>query len=295
MCIYAQGGVGKSSLLESLAQHLHRTEGLRTIVFSADGGGVGPMEPAIESGALTFYQMDAFPNPFNWMNQIVSGNIPLDPNDPKTKWRPINFAEEKVGAICNEGLTSWGQILLDWARDEHAEGRQIGQMEGNKLFFKDGEMKLGANTPAHYGIGQSYLGTFVAKARRLWSRGLQNIVWTAIESKVELKKDQAASVEGKATAYGPKLPGTAATAQCIPWFTHVLHLDVVNPKKDPKTGAVEGERRLFLNQHYAEGDPTPYLAKVAVNPRGKLPLSIPADMSVFFKELAEANKRAMLG
>lgn len=292
MCLYAQGGVGKTTQIYKLAKHLHKTSGLKTVVFSADGGGLGTLKPGVDAGFIEFYQMDALPSPFIWMDQAVAGRRPVDVFDPKTKWTDIKFEEEKIGLVANEGLTSWGQILLDWARDEHAEGRQVGQMEGNKLFFKDGDMKLGANTPAHYGIGQSYLGTFVARARRLWAKGLPNILWTALEQKAELKNNSAAGFEGKGFAYGPKMPGQAATGQCIPWFTHVLHLDVVSPKKQAD-GSISGERKLFLDQHYADGDPTPYLAKVNVNPDGKMPKVLEADFGKFFIEMGLAEERAL--
>lgn len=292
-CVYAQGGVGKTSIIGTLAEWLHK-KGLRTLVFSADGGGVGPLEPHVHAGFLDFYQMDQHPSPFYWMDQIVSGFRPEDPLDPKTKWHQIDFSGEKVGAICGEGLTSWGNVLMDWAKAEHAQGRQIGQMEGTQLFFQDQETKTkyGSNTPAHFGIAQSQLGTYVAKARRLWSKGLGQILWTATEEKAELKKGQGASTENKPAVYGPKMPGQAATAQCSFWFTGVLHLDVVNPQKQPD-GSIRGERKLFLDQHYSQGDPTPYLAKVNVNPKGKMPMVLGADFGLFLDELSAANRRAL--
>lgn len=292
MCLYAQGGVGKTTQIYKLAKYLWDKGEQKTIVFSADGGGLGTLKPGVDAGFIEFYQMDAMPSPFVWMDKVVGGNRPVDVFDPKTKWDPIDFEKEKIGALCNEGLTSWGQILLDWARDEHAEGRQVGQMEGGKLFFKDGDMKLGANTPAHYGIGQSYLGTFVARSRRLWAKGLPNILWTALEQKAELKGGSAATFEAKSMAYGPKLPGQAATGQCIPWFTHVIHLDVVKPSKQAD-GSIKGERKLFLDQHYAENDPTPYLAKVNVNPEGKMPMVLGADLGLMLGEMERAEARAL--
>lgn len=297
LAVYGAGGVGKTGQLYSLAKWLWVSHGLKTMVVTADGGDGGQggvLGPGIDMGAIKFYRSDVYPNPIHRMNQFVCGEAPLEPGNPQSKWAPVDFVKEGIGALCIEGLTSWGQVILDWSRDEHAKGNQIGQMEGSKLFFNDGDFKMGINTPVHFGIGQSYLGTFVNKAKRLWEKGLPIIVWTALESKVELKGNASQAQDSRPTAYGPKLPGSAATAMCIPWFTDVLHLDVVDPKKQPD-GTILGDRKLFLTQHYATNDPTPYLAKNSVCVDGKMPTVIPPNLGLFFEEMAKANERAKLG
>ena len=289
---YASGGVGKTNLLGTAAKHVFKTTGKKTRVVTADGGGAGPLEPGIRAGAIDLLDVTAWPYPFRTFDYISRGWWPKDLSSP-TPWKelrdPDNQDWSQVRAYGVEGLTAFGLQLMNSMRDRQAKGEQIGAMDGQKLgLFGDGEgtdvLKLGSNTMTHYGIAQSYLYTFVKNFRQLWPRGVDLIVWTALELK--------ATDEAKAPVYGPMLPGKAATATCIPWFTDVLHLDVIDPKKQPD-GSVVGERKLFLNNHYANNDPIPFLAKNSAPRDGKMPTVISPDFEVFFSELEKANQRAL--
>lgn len=300
MVVYAGWGIGKTCMIYDLAKHLWNTRGLKTLVYTSDTGGAGPLAAGVAAGAIEIVYTDLYTkNQFNMMDLVVRGFKPPTKGAPLKDWKKVDFKAEGIGAICIEGLTSWGQGIMRWAADKHANGVQIGMMKtGEGMSFKDGEdekgaggVKYGLNTQVHYGIAQEDLAKRVADAKKLWAE-VDLILWTALETKVELKKDSSVQVDGKPMAYGPKMPGQAATAQCGSWFTDVLHLDVIDPKKQPD-GTILGERRLFLGPHYGEGDPTPYFAKVSVSPDGKMPTSIKPTFEEYFKELDKANLKAM--
>lgn len=296
-CLYAGWGIGKTSLLGEHAKYLWTEKGLKTLVFSSDTGGDGPLEEGKAAGAIHCFYTDIYQNSqFVLMNKIVKGYRPPEQGAPLKDWKLIkSFSEEGYGALWIEGLTSWGSAMLRWAATQQASGQAIGQMDkDSKLNFKDGDDVIGLNNPVHYGIAQQELEKKVSEAKALWLRGLPFIGWTALEEKAELKGKANTSFESKPFAYGPKMPGQAATAQCGSWFTDVLHLDVVNPKKQ-EDGTILGERRLFLQPHYAPGDPTPYFAKCSVSPDGKMPASIKPSMKTFVEELEKAHGKAAEG
>lgn len=290
--LYGGGGVGKTNMIATLAKHIYKTAQKKTRVITVDGGGVGPLSVGIELGVVEALQCDSWPFPFRYMDLLSRGYWPLDKTSPEP-WKCLAPPEkqpdwDQVGAYCGEGLTAVGTVLMNYMRDRRAKGEQIGQMDGKNLgMFKDGEgtdqVSLGANTMTDYGIAQSYLHTYVKNFRQLWSKGMPLVVWTALELK--------ATDDAKVPVYGPMLPGKAATAACIPWFTDVLHLDVLDPKKQ-SDGTVSGSRKVFLSNHYANNDPVPFLAKTSANRDGKMPAIIEPDFKIFFEEIAKANALA---
>lgn len=292
LVVYGGPGIGKTNTVASLAKWLWKKQQKRTLVVTLDGGGAGPLQPGIDAGAIELVQ--GYPkNPFVSLTRLSQGYKPImeEGSSDFKKWVKVDWKKEGFGALCMEGLTSWGDCILDWAREKHASGEQIGAMDGEKMgFFSDGEggdkIKLGANTMAHYSIAQSYLRTFVDRHKALWDQGCPIIMWTALEMRSQ--------DENKVPVYGPHLAGKAASGTCIRWFTDVLHLSVVDPKKQPD-GSIRGDRRIFLENHFEPGDPVPFRAKSSAPSEGKMPSVISPDMGVFFEELERANGRALEG
>lgn len=292
IALYASGGVGKTNMLATLAKHIWKTTQKKTRVITVDGGGVGPLSVGIELGAVEALQCDSWPFPFRYMDLLSRGFWPLNPKSAEP-WKTLAPPEKQpdwgsVGAYAVEGMTAVGTVLMNTMRDRRANGEQIGAMDGKNLGnFSDGDdsgkVKLGSNTMTDYGTAQSYLHTYVKNFRQLWSKGMPLVVWTALELK--------ATDDTKTLVYGPMLVGRAATATCIPWFTDVLHLDIIDPKKQAD-GTVLGSRKVFLSNHYANNDPVPFLAKTSANRDGKMPTIIEPDFKVFFEEIAKANTLA---
>jgi hypothetical protein len=302
IALYGGWGMGKTSLLAGLAKYLWTKKGLKTLLYTSDTGGAGPFDPAVAAGAAEVIYTDAYADSqFNMMDLVCRGFKPPAVGAPLKEWVKVDFKASGIAAMMIEGLTSWGQGILDWAAKEHGAGRQVGVMDKDgKLNFKDGDTVYGLSNQGHIYIAQLEIAKKVAQAKRLLSSptGPELIVWTALETKVELKKDANIGFENKPYAYGPQLPGQAATAKCGSWFTDVLHLDLINQKKvmgSDKVEVITGDRRLFLQPHYAAQDPTPYYAKTSVNPDGKMPASCEPSFQVFLEELEKANQRASAG
>lgn len=293
ICLYGGPGVGKTSAIRTLAKHLWKTKQQKTLVVTFDGGGAGPLEAGVKAGAIELIQLPIPKSPFVTFKRLAQGFRPEDSS--MLKWKKIDWQKENIGAYVHEGLPAWSSAIMDWARDKHANGIQIGQMDGGKLgFFEDGEgvdkVKLGSNTMTHYGIAQSYMKTFIHDIKNLWQEGLENILWTALECKSLIDTQD----KGPVPAYGPLFVGNAATKVCTPWFTHIIHLDIVNARPMPN-GTISGDRKFFMDWHKTANDPIPYVGKFSVDPDGKAPTVIDPDFGVFFNELEKANKLALEG
>lgn len=292
IALYGGGGVGKTSFIRTMARYFWERDKSKTLVLSFDPGGAAPLEAAVSSGAVTLVQVGPTPYALRALDLVSQGYVPVDPAKP-VKFKKVDFQKEGYRALAVEGLSAWGKRIMDWARDKQANGEQVGQMDGAKIgMFKDGAegdvKSYGVNTMSHYGVAQSYLGTFVQNMCGLWSEGVECILWTALELK--------GTDEDRTTPmYGPLLAGKAVTGPCIPWFTDVWHLDsVADPATVKGTGErmILGERKVYLTRHYAAGDPIPYLGKTSVDPDGKMPTTMLPDFAIFMKELEAANVRA---
>jgi hypothetical protein len=157
---------------------------------------------------------------------------------------------------------------------------------GGGLSVKDGDTKISQPGQQHYGMAQSYIAQYVANSRTL---PCDLIMWTALE----LKSDD----DGK-PLYGPMLPGKKLTAQCIPWFTDVLHLDALAQRT--KSGVVKDdngmevlERKLFLMPHFPPDNPAyKFAAKTSVPMNSGMPVVIDAKMETFFTQIRLAEAKA---
>lgn len=323
--VYGAGGAGKSSRLAECAEWMWEKHELRTRVVNADGGGTrSAFEHLTDAGIASIWDIDLwtasgifstldFATKGWWPEQLDVPNSLLQPGIrewrkcpgcegdtgatsfamvPKCKACGLNFGQgqilpvrrdkingaDTVGLWCFEGLTAFGELMLRRLRSIDS---------GGGLSVKDGETKISQPGQQHYGMAQSYIAQYVANSRAL---PCEMVCWTALE----LKSDE----DGK-PLYGPMLPGKKLTAQCIPWFTDVLHLDAL-PKKD-KSGRVEKDsdgmevlnRKLFLAPHFPPDNPAyRFAAKTSVPQKCGMPLVIDADMAEFFKALDSTRERA---
>jgi hypothetical protein len=332
MLVYAAGGLGKSTLLALTAAHAYKSEGKRTRVVGADGGGTKPFQPLIDKGIVEYWPIDQwdeksifanldFATKGWWPSDLGSINSDLVP--PYREWRQCIFCEgdsgagavgmvekcesckkpfpkgtrlkkkfellngmEDVGVYGFEGLTAFGNLLLQRLRKVDPTGGRL---------IKDEGFNISALGQQHYGDAQTYLAQFVANTRTL---PVPIVLWTALE----LRGDD--DGYGK-PIYGPKLPGKALTAACIPWFTDVIHLDG-QPKKDTsgkEMRDVEGqqtlERKLYLAPHFPpDTKPYGFTAKTSAPLNGGMPtvLDFPPDRNVittYFEELEKASSKSL--
>jgi hypothetical protein len=194
---------------------------------------------------------------------------------------------DAVGAVVFEGFTSFGEALLRRLRTINPEGgRTIDDKAGDGSVFK-----ISAPGQQHYGDSQAYLGQFVANSKTIPT---DRVLWTALENRGE--------EDGK-QVYGPKGPGQALTATCIPWFTDVIHLDgVAKTEKGlvvkDALGMEVVERKLFLAPHYpADNKLFLFRAKTSAPLSGGMPtvLDFPAQgntMEKLFGLIEEAKKKS---
>jgi hypothetical protein len=286
MLIYGQGGMGKSTLGAQLAAHVFKTTGKKTRVVNMDGGGTAnAYSVLLEKGVAEIWNCDLWDERslFLTLDQATKGFWPEDTTEPNSpllppfsKWKECpscnkdvgakgyalpakcsscsatlasgTFCKTRttyangfdaVGAVVFEGFTSFGESLLRRLRTINPEGgRTIDDKAGDGTSFK-----ISAPGQQHYGDSQAYLGQFVANSKTIPTG---RVLWTALENRGE--------EDGKAV-YGPKGPGQALTATCVPWFTDVIHLDGL-PKLEKglivkdANGMEVVERKLFLAPHY---------------------------------------------
>lgn len=324
--VYGAGGVGKSTRLAEAAEWMWDQHQLKTRVVNADGGGtLSAFEHLVDAGIAEVWDIDLWSASgiFSTLDFACKGWWPMDLTIPNSQllpgvreWRKcpgcegdtgstsfsmvkrcknpgcnlefgagqilpvrrdkINGAED-VGLWAFEGLTAFGELMLRRLRSIDS---------GGGLSVKDGDTKISQPGQQHYGMAQSYIAQYVANSRSLPS---DLVMWTALE----LKSDD----DGK-PLYGPMLPGKKLTAQCIPWFTDVLHLDAL--AKRGKSGVEKDdngmeilERKLFLMPHFPPDNPGYKFAAKTSAPLGAgMPVVIPATMEKFFTELRNAQHRA---
>jgi len=322
--VYGAGGSGKSTRLAEASEYVWKTHGLKTRVVNADGGGTSSaFGHLIEEGIASLWDIDLWDASgiFSTLDFATKGWWPLDLEIPNSQllpgvreWRKcpgcegdtggtsfamvpkckacgltfgqgqilpvrrdkINGAEE-VGLWAFEGLTAFGELMLRRLRSIDS---------GGGLSVKDGDTKISQPGQQHYGMAQSYIAQYVANSRVLPG---DVVIWTALE----LKSDD----DGK-PLYGPMLPGKKLTAQCIPWFTDVLHLDALAERN--KSGVVKDdngmetlERKLFLMPHFPPDNPGyKFAAKTSVPQGSGMPVVIDAHMETFFTQIKMAELRA---
>lgn len=190
---------------------------------------------------------------------------------------------EDVGIVVFEGMSAFGDLLLRRLRLRNPEGGR---------FIEDGDYKIAGLGKQHYGDAQNYIAQFQAFTRQIPA---EIVIWTALE----IRSDE----EGK-PIFGPKGPGKALTDACIPWFTDVLHLDLVVEKDPGKPGSKKDEngmeiltRKLFLAEHFPPDFPTHrFKAKTSAGPT--MPKVIDCSMIKFFEEHAKAKeerRKSLLG
>lgn len=324
---YGQGGAGKSTSLAQLGKWVWQTQGLRTRVINADGGGTeSAFAGLLSKGIADIWDIDTWDNTsiFAIMDLATKGWWPLDlsiPNTPLSppvkEWRkcpkcggdtgassfgmvaackkcgekfgpgvvlpvvrePLNGLE-KVGLYVFEGFTAFGNMMLRALRTSDPAGGNVVKEGPKDEKGAPGPEAFQVASPgqAHYLMAQSYLAQFVANSRRI-PVGMTG--WSALEYRGD--------DEGK-PIYGPQGPGKAITKVCIPWFTDVIHLDLIQ-KRNPQGQVIKTsdgqevlERKFFLAPHFPPDNVSHKFDAKTSAPPG-MPTVMPADVPQFFAEL----------
>ena len=195
--MYGRTRSGKTSQITELADHIKATTGKKSLVYSIDKGGIGPLLPYVDLGVIDLVQQDET-NPWMFLAKVSRGQV-----RDKGKWVPADLTQ--YGQVAIESFTGFGDAFMNNMAEQAAQGINIGG--GANVSFSvtsDGEtMKIGGSNMAHYGIAQSKLLDEFWRSQKL---DVPYLVWTASASKEE---DQ--NFGGK--VIGPAGPGKALTAE----------------------------------------------------------------------------------
>lgn len=196
--IYGRSRSGKSSMVSELAENIYTKTGKKSLVYSIDAGGVGPLGPCIELGVIELITQKET-NPWMFLAKAARGEV----RDANGKWVKADLT--KYGMIAIESFTSFGDALMLNMAEQAAQGISIGG--GANVSFtvnSDGEsMKVGGSNMAHYGLGQSRLLDEFLRSQKL---PVDYLVWTASASKEDDQNNG-----GK--VIGPSGPGRALTSE----------------------------------------------------------------------------------
>lgn len=196
--MYGRTRSGKTSQIAELAEHVKITKGLKSLVYTIDAGGIGPLGPCVDLGFVDLV-MQAETNPWMFLSKVSRGQV----RDAQGKWVPADLSQ--YGLIAAESFTGFGDALMINLAEQAAQGINIGG-QANVSFnvVSDGEtLKIGGSNMAHYGIAQTRLLDEFLRSQKL---NVPYLLWTASSSKEE---DQ--NFGGK--VIGPAGPGKALTAE----------------------------------------------------------------------------------
>lgn len=202
--MYSRSRGGKTTLIGELAEHVKVRMGLKSLVYSIDRGGSGPIYPHIKLGLIDFVdQQDT--DPWVFLNAAAQGKV----RDPKSgKWVKTDLTQ--YGMVAFESLSGFSDALMASLADKAAQGINVGGGANVSLQIQgDGEtLKIGGSNPSHYNIVQTRILDECGRSQKL---SVPYIVWTA-----GVSKDDDQNASGK--VIGPAICGKALTAE---FFRHI--------------------------------------------------------------------------
>lgn len=210
--MYGRSRAGKTAQLAELAEYVKVTTKKKSLIYSVDKGGIGPLIPYIELGIIDLVEQQDT-NPWIFLNNLSQGNV----RDAKGKWVKANL--DDYGMIGNESLTGFGDAFMNNLAEQAAMGINIGG-GANVNFTVNGDdqsLKVGGSNMAHYGIVQARILSEVLKSQKL---PVPYLVWTASAS-----KEDDMNAGGK--VIGPAVVGKALTSELPRHFDLTFRLDCI--------------------------------------------------------------------
>ena len=227
--LYGRTRAGKSTQIGELAEHVYKTTGKITRLYTTDRGGSDPVRPYVDLGIIeVIEQRDT--DPWIFLNKSVRGFV----RDDKGKW--VDGKSDKVGMWAFESLTAFADALMTSLAAKAASGANIGG-SANVSFTVSGDgesVKVGGSNMAHYNIVQTRITEECWESQKLNG---EYVVWTASASKDD---DQTAG--GK--VIGPAVVGKALTAEVPRWFNLTFRIDCLAAQ-----GGKAERHILYLGNH----------------------------------------------
>lgn len=144
---------------------------------------------------------------------------------------------DEVGAYVFEGLTEFSDMLMKDMSRRSAAGEKMG--EDVAVRFKDGDVEIAGSSRSSYGVAQRQMKNRVDESKHL---PVDYVLWSAG------REDGVDRDRNGVTVFGPKIAGSAATADVPRWFGPTLSAVAV-PMGTPEKPA-EPEFRLYLSKYY---------------------------------------------
>lgn len=233
--LYGRTNAGKTAQLGNLAEHVYKTYNKKTRIYTADKGGVEPIQPYIDLGIVELVSIDSTP-PWVFLNKAVRGYV----RDQNGKWVLDAERNKAIGCYAFESLRAIAEALMLDMAQKAAQGINIGG--GANIAFQvqgDGEtLKVSGSNMAHFGVAQSRVTEEVWESQKL---DAQYIIWTS-----SVSKDDDTTAAGK--VLGPDVIGKALTSEVPRWFNYTFRIDVL-----PAAQGKPERHIIYLGNHVDVG------------------------------------------
>lgn len=207
--MYSRSRGGKTTLLAELAEHVKVTLGKKSLIYSIDKGGIGPMVPMIDLGIIDLVEQEDT-DPWIFMNKVSTGQVRRE-----GKWVKADLSQ--YGMVGIESMTGFSDAFMNDLALKAAQGINIGGASNVGFTVSgDGEsLKIGGNNMGHYNVVQMRILDEVWRSQRL---SIPYLAWTASAS-----RDEDPNASGK--VIGPAIAGKALTAEMLRHFDLTFRLD----------------------------------------------------------------------
>lgn len=207
--MYGRSRAGKSANIAELSEYVMGETGKKSLVYTIDKGGSGPMLPHVDLGIIDLVSQEET-DPWMFLHKATRGQI-----RDKSKW--ITTDSSKYGMVAFESLTGFADAMMADLANKAANGLNVGG-QGNVSFSvtSDGEtIKVSGSNMSHYNTVQTRILDEVWKSQKL---NIPFIIWTASAS-----RDDDPNSGGK--VIGPAVVGKALTSEMPRHFDLTFRLD----------------------------------------------------------------------
>lgn len=196
--LYGRTRSGKSTQLGELSKFVEARTGKKSLVYSVDKGGIGPIRPFINLGLIDLVLIEDS-DPWIFMNKAAKGQV----RGKDGKWIPADLS--KYGMIGFESLTGFSDLFMNDLANKSAQNINIGGQANVSFVVSDAQesMKIGGSNMGHYNVVQTRILDEFWRSQKL---NVPYILWTASAT-----RDEDPNSSGK--VIGPAVAGKALTSE----------------------------------------------------------------------------------
>ncbi len=225
--LYGRTRAGKTSQIGELAKYVRMKLGKKTLLYSIDKGGLGPINPYIKANVIDAVTQDGT-DPWIFMNKAAQGHVRKA--DGKG-WEPAKL--EDYGLVAFESLTGFSDAFMMDLAAKSANGLNVGGSANVNFTVSDGteSLKIGGSNMGHYNVVQTRILDEFLKSQKL---NVPFILWTASAT-----RDEDPNASGK--VIGPAVAGKALTSELPRHCDLCFRIDCT-----PAQGAKPEEHILYM-------------------------------------------------